>query len=260
MPSFDLTGKTALVTGGSRGIGLAIGEALAGAGARVVLAARHAEEVEAAAQRLREAGVQAIGVAANVSRTEDCATLVAATEAAFGPVEILVNNAATNVHFGPVLDADDGMWLKMVETNLLSAVRLCRLVVPGMRERRAGKIINLASVAGIQPGVGQGVYGALKAALIQLTRSLAQELGHANIQVNAIAPGLVKTRFAQVLHETPQIRRAVERATPMGRIAEPDEIAGAALYLASPASDFMTGQVLIVDGGMTLGGSFAPGE
>src|SRR5579863_5437968 len=134
MPSFDLTDKTALVTGGSRGIGLAIGEALAGAGARVVLAARHGDEVEAAAVRLREAGLQAIGVAANVSRAEDCATLIAATEAAFGPVEILVNNAATNVHFGPVLDADDGMWLKMVETNLLSAVRLCRLVVPGMRE------------------------------------------------------------------------------------------------------------------------------
>ncbi|HEX6800634.1 MAG TPA: SDR family oxidoreductase [Ktedonobacterales bacterium] len=260
MPSFDLADKTALVTGGSRGIGLAIGEALAGAGAHVVLAARHGDEVEAAAARLREAGLQAIGVVANVSRAEDCATLIAATEAAFGPVEILVNNAATNVHFGPVLDADDGMWLKMVETNLLSAVRLCRLVVPGMRERQAGKIINMASVAGIQPGVGQGVYGALKAALIQLTRSLAQELGYANIQVNAIAPGLVKTRFAQVLHETPQIRQAVERATPMGRIAEPDEIAGAALYLASPASGFMTGQVLVVDGGMTLGGSFAPSE
>ena len=201
-----------------------------------------------------------IGIGANVSKSDEVARLVDAVEAAFGPVDILVNNAATNVHFGPVLDADDGMWLKMVETNLLSAVRLCRRVVPGMRTRKHGKIINTASVAGIQPGTGQGVYGALKAALIQLTKSLAQELGPDNIQVNAIAPGLVRTRFAQVLHETPQIRQAIERSTPLGRIAEPDEIAGAALYLASPASDFTTGHVLVVDGGTTLGAFSAPEE
>jgi NAD(P)-dependent dehydrogenase (short-subunit alcohol dehydrogenase family) len=255
-PSFDLTGRVALVTGGSRGIGQAIGTALAGAGARVVLAARHPEEVEAAAQQLRESGLEAHGLSANISKAPEIEALVRATEAAYGPVDILVNNAATNIHFGPVLDADDGMWMKMVETNLLSTVRLCRLVVPGMRLRRTGKIINIASVAGIQPGVAQGVYGALKAALIQLTKSLAQELGTDNIQVNAIAPGLIKTRFAQVLHETPSIRNAIERATPLGRIGEPHEIAGAALYLASPASDFTTGTVLVVDGGMTLG-SFA---
>jgi len=258
MASFDLTGRTALVTGGSRGIGLAIGATLAGAGARVVLAARHADKVEAAATQLREAGAEVIGVAANVRKPQDIDTLAHATEAAFGQVDILVNNAATNVHFGPVLDADDGMWLKMVETNLLSAVRLCRRVVPGMRTRRWGKIVNVASVAGIQPGIGQGVYGALKAALIQLTKSLAQELGPDNIQVNAVAPGLVRTRFASVLHETPAIRAAIERATPLGRIAEPDEIASAVLYLASPAASFTTGTVLVVDGGMTLGSFAAP--
>ncbi|HST86957.1 MAG TPA: SDR family oxidoreductase [Ktedonobacterales bacterium] len=260
MPSFDLSGRTALVTGGSRGIGLAIGAALAGAGARVALAARHEDQVRAAAGQLDATGKQVIGIGANVSKSDEVARLVDAVEAAFGPVDILVNNAATNVHFGPVLDADDGMWLKMVETNLLSAVRLCRRVVPGMRTRKHGKIINTASVAGIQPGTGQGVYGALKAALIQLTKSLAQELGPDNIQVNAIAPGLVRTRFAQVLHETPQIRHAIERSTPLGRIAEPDEIAGAALYLASPASDFTTGHVLVVDGGTTLGAFSAPEE
>ncbi len=259
MTRFDLTGKTALVTGGSRGIGLAIGTALAEAGAQVVLAARHADDVEAAAARLREGGAQVIGVAANVSKVDDIELLVDAAQAAFGQVDILVNNAATNVHFGPVLDADDGMWMKMVETNLLSAVRLCRRVVPEMRERKAGKIINIASVAGIRPGAGQGVYGALKAALIQLTKSLAQELGPDNIQVNAIAPGLIRTRFASVLHETPQILQAVERSTPLGRIGEPDEIASAALYLASPASSFTTGTVLVVDGGMTLG-SFADAQ
>src|SRR5258708_1655722 len=151
MASFDLTGRTAL----------------ARAGARVVLAARHADEVEAAATQLREAGAEVIGVPANVSKAQDIETLALATEAAFGQVDILVNNAATNVHFGPVLDADDGMWLKMVETNLLSAVRLCRRVVPGMRTRRWGKIVNVASVAGIQPGIGQGVYAAVKAVLIQ---------------------------------------------------------------------------------------------
>ncbi|MGH2487067.1 MAG: SDR family NAD(P)-dependent oxidoreductase, partial [Ktedonobacterales bacterium] len=248
MPTFEVSERVALVTGGSRGIGLAIGSALAGAGARVVLAARHADEVEAAAAGLRETGARAIGVAANISRAAEIEALVAAAEREFGPVEILVNNAATNVHFGPVLDADDGMWLKMVETNLLSAVRLCRRVAPGMRARHAGKIINIASVAGIQPGTGQGVYGALKAALIQFSKSLAQELGPDNVQVNVIAPGLVRTRFASVLHETPAIRQAVERSTPLGRIAEPEEIAGAALYLASPASDFTTGLVLVVDG------------
>src|SRR5258706_3061767 len=258
MASFDLTGRTALVTGGSRGIGPAIGAALAGAGARVVLAARHADEVEAAATQLREAGAEVIGVAANVGRPQDIETLVHTAEAAFGQVDNLVNNSATNLHFWPVLDADDGMWLKMMETNLLSAVRLCRRAVPGMRTRRWGKIVNVASVAGIQPGIGQGVYGALKAALIQLTKSLAQELGPDNIQVNAVAPGLVKTRFASVLHETPAIRHAIERATPLGRIAEPDEIASAVLYLASPAASFTTGTVLVVDGGMTLGSFAAP--
>lgn len=259
MPSFDLSGRTAIVTGGSRGIGRAIGAALAAAGASVVLAARHAQDVEAAAAELRAGGLRAMGVAANVSRAEECEALVAAAEAAYGPADILVNNAATNVHFGPLLDADDGMWAKMFETNLLSAVRLCRLVAPSMRARKGGKIVNIASVAGISPGAGQGVYGALKAALIQLTRSLAQELGPDNIQVNAIAPGLIKTRFAQVLHETPAIRQATERATPLGRIGEPDEVAGAALYLASPAADFTTGTVLVVDGGMTLG-QFAASE
>lgn len=257
-PSFDLSGRTAIVTGGSRGIGFAIATALAGAGANVVISARHADAVEEAAAQLREQGYRATGVVANVSRAADCEALVAATEAAYGSVDILVNNAATNVHFGPLLDADDGVWSKLVETNLLSGVRLCRRVVPGMRERKRGKIVNIASVAGISPGVGQGVYGALKAALIQVTRSLAQELGQDNIQVNAIAPGLIKTRFAQVLHETPAIRGAIERATPLGRIGEPVEIAGAALYLASPASDFTTGTVLVVDGGMTLGQFASP--
>src|SRR5579871_3467650 len=217
MPStdaFDLSGRVALVTGGSRGIGLAIGAALAEAGARVALAARHEEEVQAAAAQLRAGGAEAQGFAANVSKAPDIEALVPAVEAAFGPVDILVNNAATNIHFGPLLDADDGMWLKMLDTNLLSAVRLCRLVVPGMRERRRGKIINVSSVDGIQPGIGRGVYGSLKAALIQLTRSLAQELGLDNIQVNAIAPGLIHTRFAQILTETPQIRSAAEKMTP----------------------------------------------
>lgn len=259
MPSFDISGRVALVTGGSRGIGLAIGSTLAAHGARVALAARHPNEVEAAAAGLRASGAEAIGVPANVSKAADIESLVTAVEGALGPIEILVNNAATNVHFGPVLDADDGMWLKMVETNLLSAVRLCRRVVPAMRAKHAGKIINVASVSGIQPGVGQGVYGALKAALIQFSKSLAQEVGPENIQVNLIAPGLVRTRFASVLHETPTIRHHVERSTPLGRIAEPDEIAGAALYLASPASDFTTGLVMVIDGGMTLG-SFAAGD
>jgi NAD(P)-dependent dehydrogenase (short-subunit alcohol dehydrogenase family) len=258
LPNFDLTGKVALVTGSTRGIGLAIADALASAGARVVIVGRKPEGVAAAVEQLKAAGANVLGVPANISRPDDVQQLLQQAEATFGPVDILVNNAATNVHFGPMLDADDGMWMKMFETNIMGAVRLCRLVVPGMRERSAGKIINVASVAGIMPGTMQAIYSATKAAIISITRSLAQELGAFNIQVNAIAPGVIKTRFANVLVETPSIRKSVEAIAPLHRIGMPEEIAGIALYLASPASDFTTGAVMVVDGGLTIGGHAGP--
>ena len=257
-PNFDLTGKVAIVTGGTRGIGQAIASALGSAGAHVVIASRKPEGVAAAVEQLKAEGISVLGVPTNIGKPDDLQRLVQQAETAFGPVDILVNNAAANVHFGPMLDADDGMWAKMFETNIMGAVRLARLVAPGMRERSAGKIINIASVAGIQPGTMQAIYSATKAAIISITRSLAQELGTFNIQVNAIAPGVIKTRFANVLVETPQIRKSVEAMAPLHRIGTPDEIAGIALYLASPASNFTTGAVMVVDGGLTIGGHAGP--
>ncbi len=258
LPSFDLTGKVAIVTGGTRGIGLAIAAALANAGAKVVIVGRKPEGVAAAVDELQQAGYTVLGVPANISKPEDLQRLVQSTEAHFGKPDILVNNAATNVHFGPLMDADDGMWAKMFETNIMGAVRLTRLVVPQMKERQSGKIINIASVAGILPGTMQGIYSATKAAIISITRSMAQEFGHWNIQVNAIAPGVIQTRFANVLVETPQIRKSVEAMAPLHRIGTPDEIAGMALFLASPASNFTTGAVMVVDGGLTIGGHAGP--
>jgi len=258
LPTFDLTGNVAIVTGGTRGIGLAIAGALGSAGARVVIASRKPEGVASAVAQLQAEGIQVLGVPTNIGKPDDLRQLVQQAEATFGPVSILVNNAAANVHFGPMLDADDGMWAKMFETNIMGAVRLCRLVVPGMRERQAGKIINIASVAGILPGTMQGIYSATKAAIISITRSLAQENGQFNIQVNAIAPGVISTRFASVLVETPFIRKSVEAIAPLHRIGMPDEIAGMALYLASPASNFTTGAVMVIDGGLTIGGHAGP--
>lgn len=258
LPSFDLSGKVAIVTGSTRGIGLAIAGALANAGAKVVIVGRKPEGVAAAVAELQQAGYTVLGVPTNISKPDDLQKLVQQTEATFGPADILVNNAATNVHFGPMLDADDGMWAKMFETNIIGAVRLTKLVVPHMKEQQSGKIINVASVAGILPGTMQGIYSATKAAIISITRSLAQELGHWNIQANAIAPGVIQTRFANVLVETPQIRKSVEAMSPLHRIGTPDEIAGIALYLASPASNFTTGAVMVVDGGLTIGGHAGP--
>jgi NAD(P)-dependent dehydrogenase (short-subunit alcohol dehydrogenase family) len=257
-PNFDLTGKVAIVTGGTRGIGQAIASALGSAGAHVVIASRKPEGVASAVEQLKAEGISVLGVPTNIGKPDDLQQLVQQAESTFGPVDILVNNAAANVHFGPMLDADDGMWAKMFETNIMGAVRLCRLVVPGMKERQSGKIINIASVAGIQPGTMQALYSATKAAIISITRSLAQELGTFNIQVNAIAPGVIKTRFASVLVETPSIRKSVEAMAPLHRVGTPDEIAGIALYLASPASNFTTGAVMVVDGGLTIGGHAGP--
>ena len=257
-PNFDLTGKVAIVTGGTRGIGEAIASALGSAGAQVVIASRKPEGVASAVEQLKAEGISVLGVPTNIGKPDDLQRLVQQAEATFWPVDILVNNAAAKVHFGPMLDADDGMWAKMFETNILGAVRLSRLVVPGMKERQSGKIINIASVAGILPGTMQGIYSATKAAIISITRSLAQELGSFNIQVNAIAPGVISTRFASVLVETPSIRKSVEAMAPLHRVGTPDEIAGMALYLASPASNFTTGAVMVIDGGLTIGGHAGP--
>ncbi len=248
---FDLQGKVAIVTGASRGIGRQIAEDYARAGAKVALASRRQESLDAAAGEIRAAGGEAIGIAAHNGDKAALEALVDATVKEYGRLDILVNNAATNPHYGPLLEADDSYWSKTLEVNLMGNVWLTRAAVPLMRAGGGGKIINVASIVGLRPGRNQGIYSITKAAVISLTKSLAAELGADQIQVNAIAPGLIQTRFAQALWSNPGLLAEVLEKTPAGRIGQPGDISGIALYLASAASDFTTGAVFLLDGGVS---------
>ena len=252
---FDLTNQVAIVTGASRGIGEAIATAFAAAGARLVLASRKTEGLEAVAGQIRAAGGEAIAVACHTGRAADVDALVAKARETFGGVDVLVNNAATSPHFGPLLDASESQWDKTFEVNVKGYVHAIRACVPLMRERGGGRIINMASVAGRVPHTGLGVYGVTKAAVIMLTRTLAAELAP-DVRVNAIAPGLIETRFSEALRAEPAMKEKALASIPQHRIGQPDEIAGAALYLASDASRFVTGTVMVIDGGQTLGGAY----
>jgi NAD(P)-dependent dehydrogenase (short-subunit alcohol dehydrogenase family) len=252
MTGFSLEGKVAVLTGASRGIGEAIARRLAGAGAQVVVSSRSQDNVQRVADEIQAAGGSALAVRAHVGRTEDVTNLVARAVEEFGGVDVAVNNAATNIHFGPLLTADGGQWDKILDTNAKSVFRVCKAVAPLMEERGGGKIINMVSLAGLRPGTGMGVYGISKAAVIMLTQVLAVELGPANIQVNAIAPGVVRTRFSRLLWETPQFAEPALKSIPAGRFGEAEDVAGLALALASPATDYVTGGVFTVDGGMSL--------
>jgi NAD(P)-dependent dehydrogenase (short-subunit alcohol dehydrogenase family) len=250
---FDLSGQVAIVTGASRGIGEAIARRLTQAGAAVAVMSRKQENVDAAAHRLRETGGRVIAIAGHAGSETDVVRVVQTTVAELGRIDIVVNNAAVNPHFGPLLTAETSHWDKTFEVNVKGAFFMARAVAPIMKQQGGGKIINVASIAGLNPGPMMGVYSVSKAALIMLTKALAVELAADNIQVNAIAPGFIKTRFSSALWGNPDLNQAISRATPAGRIAEPEEVAGAALYLASPASSFTTGSVLVVDGGVALG-------
>lgn len=250
---FDIKDKVAIVTGASRGIGQAIAETLAQAGAKVVLSSRKQESLDEVAASIKSAGGEAVGIAAHSGNKEALQALVQQTVATYGRLDILVNNAATNPHFGTLLDAEDSMWQKTFEVNVFGNIWLTQAAVREMKKVGGGKIINIASVAGINPGNFQGIYSATKAAIISLTKTLAMELGRDNIQVNAVAPGLVQTKFAQVLWENETLRQQIEAKTPVGRIGQPEEIAGLVLYLASPAANFVTGSVVTIDGGLLLG-------
>lgn len=252
-PSFDLSGKVAIITGASRGIGEAIAAAYVRAGAAVVLAGRKAETLEAVAARLCAAGGQALAVPTHTGRAEEVQTLVAATVERFGGVDILVNNAATNPHFGPLLSADGGQWDKILEVNVKGYFFAAQACAPHMQSRGGGKIVNMASVAGKAPQPGMGVYCVSKAAVLMLTEVLAVELAPANIQVNAIAPGFVRTRFSSAIWSDAERRERIMDAIPQGRLAEPEELTGVALYLASAASSFTTGATFVVDGGQLVG-------
>ena len=250
--NMSLQGKVAIVTGGGRGIGKAITRRFAEAGAQVVIASRKLENLQATAKEFDSLPGSVVPVACHVGHKAEIEALVKQTRAQLGSIDILVNNSATNIGQGPALAVEDEMLDKMVEVNIKAALRLIRLVVPLMMEQgHGGSIINIASIAGLRPQPGGLLYSFTKAGLIMMTRSWAQEFGPHKIRVNAIAPGLVQTDFSEFFWKDETRRRQYEAATPLRRIGEPAEIAGLALYLASDESSFVTGQVMIADGGMT---------
>jgi len=252
---FDLTGKVAIVTGSSRGIGLAIAAALAEHGAKVVISSRKQDACEEVAHAInaQHGDGRAIAVAANISSKDDLQNLVDETRKAFGRIDVLVCNAASNPYYGPMAGISDDQFRKILENNVIANHWLIAMVAPEMLEREEGSIIIVSSIGGLTSSTMIGAYNISKAADFQLARNLAAEFGPKKVRVNCIAPGLVKTDFARALWENPDTLKAVTRSTPLRRIGEPHEIAGAAVYLASPASTFMTGQAMIVDGGATIG-------
>lgn len=251
---FDLSGRVAIITGSSRGIGRAIAERLAEHGAKVVISSRKLEACTPVADGLnaRHGAGTAIAVAANISQKAALQALVDQTQAAFGRIDVLVCNAASNPYYGPMAGIADDQFRKIMDNNILSNHWLIGMVVPQMRARREGSVIIVSSIGGLRGSPVIGAYCISKAADMQLARNLAVELGPDNIRVNCIAPGLIKTDFAKALWENPDTLAARNAETPLRRIGEPDEIAGAAVYLASPASRFMTGQSLVIDGGVTI--------
>lgn len=254
-PSPRLDGKVAVVTGASRGIGAAIARAMADEGARVVLASRKIEGLEPVAAEIRGSGGEAAAIACHTGKDEQVADLVAGSVERFGKVDVLVNNAATNPYFGPLMNVEQAAWDKTFEVNLEGYFRTTRAVVRHLYERQApGAIVNIASVVGMMGAPLQGVYAMTKAAVISMTRTLAMELGSAGIRVNAIAPGLVDTRFASALTTDDGIRESIVSKCALGRVGQPQDIAGAAVHLASDESSYTTGHVMVVDGGWTVGG------
>jgi NAD(P)-dependent dehydrogenase (short-subunit alcohol dehydrogenase family) len=254
MDLFSLAGQVAVVTGSTRGIGKAIAERMAEAGARVVISSRKAEacELVAAAIDAAHGDGRAVAVAANISSKDDLHHLVDETMRRLGRIDVLVCNAASNPYYGPMAGIEDAQFRKILENNVLSNHWLIQFVAPQMLERRAGSIIIVSSIGGLRGSGVLGAYCVSKAADLQLARNLAVEYGPSNVRVNCIAPGLIRTDFARALWENPEALKAREAATPMRRIGEPDEIAGAALLLASRAGSFITGQTLVVDGGVTI--------
>jgi NAD(P)-dependent dehydrogenase (short-subunit alcohol dehydrogenase family) len=253
---FDLTGQVAVITGASRGIGATLAEAFAAAGARLVLAGRKIEGLESVAAGIRADGGEVLCVACHTGRQADTEEVAARAHAEFGGIDVLVNNAATNPHFGPILEAQESHWDKTLEVNVKGYFHMVQACVPRMRERGGGRIVNVASVAGMVPHTGLGLYGVTKAAVLMLTRTLAAELAKDHIRVNAIAPGLIQTRFSEALWSTPEMRERALDSIPQHRIGQTEDLVGAVLYLASEASSFTTGSVLVIDGGQTLGGAY----
>jgi NAD(P)-dependent dehydrogenase (short-subunit alcohol dehydrogenase family) len=252
---FDLSGKVAIVTGSSRGIGRAIAEAMAAQGAKVVISSRKQDACEEVASAINAAHGEgtAIAVAASISDKAALQQLVDETRRQLGKIDVLVCNAASNPYYGPMAGISDDQFRKILDNNVIANHWLISMVAPEMLEREEGSIIIVSSIGGLTSSTMIGAYNISKAADFQLARNLAAEFGPKQVRVNCIAPGLVKTDFARALWENPDTLKAVTKTTPLRRIGLPEEIAGAAVYLASPASTFMTGQAMIVDGGSTIG-------
>ena len=251
---FDLTGKVAVITGSTRGIGRAIAEAMARAGAKVVISSRKADKCTEVAEAIKSEGWEAIPIACNIGKREDLERLVAETKQRYGRIDSLVCNAAVNPYFGPMAQAPDEAFTKIIDSNVRSNLWLCNLVIPDMAERRDGTVIIVSSIGGLKGSSMLGLYCISKAADMQLARNLAVEWGSSNVRANCIAPGLVRTDFARALWEDPKTLARAEGAYPLGRIGEPEEIAGMAVLLASRAGNWITGQTFVIDGGATIAG------
>jgi NAD(P)-dependent dehydrogenase (short-subunit alcohol dehydrogenase family) len=254
MDRFSLKGKTAIVTGSSRGIGRAIAIAYARAGARVVVTSRKADACEALVAELRGEGLEATAIPCNISSKEQVAALVDRTEEAFGPIDVLVCNAAVNPYYGPMSGISDEAFSKVMDVNIRSNLWLVNRVAPGMAERGGGSIVIISSIAGLTGSRVLGAYAISKAADMQLARNLALEWGKQGVRTNCIAPGLIKTDFAKALWDNPQTLAAALASSPLNAIGDPEDIAGAALLLGSDAGRFITGTTIVIDGGATIGG------
>lgn len=254
---FDLSGKTVVITGSSRGIGKSIAEQCAIAGANVTISSRKEDvcvEVAAAINDSLPEGSsgEAVAIACNISSKESMQNLIDQARAKFGKIDVLICNAAVNPYFGPSSGCPDEAFDKIMGSNIRSNHWLCNMVLPEMQERKAGSIVIISSIGGLRGSAVLGAYSISKAADLQLARNLAVEYGSDNIRINAIAPGLIRTDFARALWENPEILKSATSRSPLKRIGEPEEIAGAAVFLASDASTFMTGQTLTIDGGQTI--------
>jgi len=248
---FTLKGNVALITGASRGIGQSIAIEFARAGADVVVASRKLPDLEKVAEEIRKTGRKCLPVAAHMARMEEINHLVGKVKGEFGRIDILVNNAATNPTMASAMDVDERAWDSIMSLNLKGLFFLSQAVARLMKEKGGGKIINISSIAGITPDL-LPVYSISKAAVIMATKVMAQQWAQYKIRVNAIAPGLTKTRFSEALWNNPDILKMAMSKTPLARVADPEEMAGAAIYLASDASSYVTGQVIAIDGGSTI--------
>jgi NAD(P)-dependent dehydrogenase (short-subunit alcohol dehydrogenase family) len=254
MKLFDLTGKTAIITGSTKGIGRAIAEQMALAGANVVISSRKADSCAQVAAAIQAAGGKAAAIPCHIADAEQRKELIERSRETFGPIDILVCNAAINPYYGPIENIPDDVFDRMMSVNVRCNLNLATLVRPDMKDRKSGSILIISSVAGLVGNSVIGAYGVTKAADLQLVRNLATSWGRDGIRVNAIAPGLVKTDFAKALWDNPETLATTLKQSPLGRIGEPVDIAGAALLLCSDAGRFITGTNIVIDGGVTIAG------